>query len=256
VSTNQLDEIDEVTADSILGLNKKTKKHQKDAASGKQQRFDARTRLALAAAGDSGNMPTPYRDVDRTLDKSASNSGLTFQQKKAIRYLVAFNYTDEMTAVEVGVSPDTIKKWRSSNDAFKRAINASENHLHISAMKQRVAVESELVGAIHDELMLRVHNGELQNLSFEKLAKLSTLLAHESRLDDPDSVTSRAKEEVDHTFTINQIKEKYNLSRISTVQKQKHAQLAAASNSQLNEWLVKNQTTQTIEVKVEKKDAT
>ena len=93
-----------------------------------------------------------------------------------------------------------------------------------------------------------MHQGELRGLSLEKLVKLSATLAHEARLDDPDSVTSRTKEEVDHVFTLNQVKERFNLTRITASKKQERAQLAASNNAELQSWLNRKSATTTVTI--------
>lgn len=256
---NDFDELDDLNAEDILGLNNN---HQSNKSGKKRNglrprsRFNAKERAALVDEED-GSVPTPYADVLDSVDKSSLGTGLTYRQRKAIRLISAFDYDDDMVAAELGVTAETVKKWRSSDVSFKRALFASENHLHVNAIKKRLATESELVEAIHDELLLRVHQGELRGLSIEKLAKISTALAHEARLDDPDSVTSRTKEEVDHVVTLNQIKERYNLARITNTRKQERAQLVAASNIELGDWLSRKQpvSTTTINASLEPREA-
>jgi hypothetical protein len=257
-SQDNFDDLDDLNAEDILGLNNN---HQSNKSGKKRNglrprsRFNARERAALVDEEDK-SIPTPYADVLETVDKSSLGTGLTYRQRKAIRLISAFNYDDDMVAAELSVTAETVKRWRSSDVAFKRALFSSENHLHVSAIKKRVATEEELVESIHDELLLRVHQGELRGLSIEKLVKISTALAHEARLDDPDSVTSRTKEEVDHVFTLNQVKERYNLARITNIRKQERAQLIAASNTELNSWLSKKQpdSSTTIEATLEPRE--
>jgi hypothetical protein len=244
------DDLDDISAEDILGLNnnprsiKEGKKHNGLRPRG---RFNASARAVLIDDEDK-SVPTPYADVLDKVDQSSLGTGLTFRQRKAIRLISAYSFTDEMVAAELGVTVETVKRWRSSDDAFKRVLYATENHIHVSSMKKRVAVEGELVESIHDELLLRVHQGELRGLSLEKLVKLSATLAHEARLDDPDSVTSRTKEEVDHVFTLNQVKERFNLTRITASKKQERAQLAASNNTELQSWLNRKSTNTTVTI--------
>jgi hypothetical protein len=259
-SNGTYDDLDELRAEDILGLNNNNKinnSSKKRSGLRPRGRFNADARAALVDESDK-SIPTPYEDVLDSTDKSSLGTGLTFRQRKAIRLISAFSYSDDMVAADLGVTPETIKRWRGTDNAFKRALFASENHLHTSVMKKRIAVESELVESIHDELLLRVHSGELRGLSIEKLVKISTSLAHEARLDDPDSVTSRTKDEVDHVFTINSIKERFNLSRITATKKQERALISAQNNPELNSWLTRqpSKETVTIETSLEPRNAT
>jgi len=233
------DDIDDVRAEDILGLNnnhKSNKAGKKQTSLRPRGRFNASARAALVDEEDE-SIPSPYADALDTVDKSALGTGLTFRQRKAIRLISAFGFTDDMVAADLCLAVDTIKKWRSSDENFRRALFSSENHLHVSAMKKRISTEGELVEAVHDELLLRVHQGGLRDLSIEKLVKISSTLAHEARLDDPESVTSRVKEEVDHSFTLNTIKERYNLTRITATKRQERALVAAENNPELTSWL-------------------
>jgi hypothetical protein len=247
---DQFDDLDDLSAEDILGLNnnpKSIKDGKKHNGLRPRGRFNASARAALVDEDDK-LVPTPYADVMENVDKSSLGTGLTFRQRKAIRLISAYSYSDDMVAADLGVTVETVKRWRSSDEAFKRSMYAAENHIHISSMKKRVAVEGELVESIHDELLFRIHNGELRGLPIEKLVKISAALAHEARLDDPDSVTSRTKEEVDHTFTLNQVKERFNLTRITAAKKQDKAVLSASSNNELNSWLNRKSATATVTI--------
>jgi len=171
------------------------------------------------------DVPTPFDDYREMIDQSISNSGLTFEQRRAVQLIGVFDYTDKQVAAELGRTISTIKRWKKKS-SFMKALFACKNWLCRSAMERRKELADQLVDAVHNQIAFSVHRGDLKSLSLEKQIQMLKMLSSESRLDDPTAATSRTQntDVVEHQVVLSGIQERFNIVQNRQLQRAARAQ--------------------------------
>jgi len=193
---NDLNE-DELAAD-LLGL-------------GSGSAFKRRKRKTSSSAHNKTYSKKTINGVDakrKSAEITIDGYGLSFDQRKAIIMIVAFNYTDKQTADELGKSFSTIKQWRRKKN-FKRALNAATSAIEIDAMSRRRQINDEIARRLQDSILKDIHEGKLHRLPIKDKIQLMSIVSKESRSDDPKTPTAT----VHHTHDVELagIQERFNL---------------------------------------------
>jgi len=219
---------DDVDPEEILGIKAKIKTR-------KGQRKLNGKRI-LAPSTSSSDVVSPYQELLNLADCSVKNSGLTFEQTRAITMIACFGYTDEQVAIELNKTVRKIRSWHK-NENFTNALASAQQSIHASALERRRQLNNKIVDELHTAILADIHSGVLARLSFKDKVRMLSDVSRESRLDDPTAATERTVEQHEHHILLEDIQKRYNVvQNRKRLQTKQTDQLNARNLKAMNDW--------------------
>jgi hypothetical protein len=138
--------------------------------------------------------------------------GLSYKQRKAIQYLIAFDKNLEETINMLGIHPKTMKRW-FAQEKFIAYLEERLQAVELVDAKYRAKRNKQIVGAVYKEIIKRIAEGKLQKMSLQQLISAAKVFSHEIRVDTPGDVTSKSK--VEH-HVLDELASRYEDSKASS----------------------------------------